>query len=89
MTVTDQPSTTPITAYRGGPGAQDQARRDVGQRELSPRVVDELVGALGGVLVDAVDIQRHQRVLDVAAGTGSSAYSAARLAWAPARSPPT
>jgi SAM-dependent methyltransferase len=44
-----------------------------------PTVVDEIVAPLGGILVDAVDIQPRQRVLDVAAGTGTSAIPAARL----------
>lgn len=43
-----------------------------------PAVVDEVVHTLGGILVDAVGIQSGQRVLDVAAGTGSSAIPAAR-----------
>ncbi|GAA3569238.1 class I SAM-dependent methyltransferase [Microlunatus spumicola] len=43
-----------------------------------PRVADEVVGGLGQVLVDTVDVQAGQRVLDVAAGTGSSALPAAR-----------
>src|SRR3712207_5190709 len=43
-----------------------------------PAVADEVVGSLGGVLVEAVDVQRGQQVLDVAAGTGSSAVPAAR-----------
>src|SRR3712207_2758795 len=43
-----------------------------------PAVADEVVGSLGGVLVEAVDVQRGQRVLDVAAGTGTSAVPAAR-----------
>lgn len=43
-----------------------------------PRVADEVVGGLGQVLVDTVDVQPGQRVLDVAAGTGSSALPAAR-----------
>lgn len=43
-----------------------------------PRVADELVGGLGTVLVEAVDVQPGQRVLDVAAGTGTSAHPAAR-----------
>ena len=43
-----------------------------------PTVVDDVVAALGGILVDAVDIQPGQRVLDVAAGTGTSALPAAR-----------
>lgn len=43
-----------------------------------PTVVDEVVRTLGGILVDAVDVQPGQRVLDVAAGTGTSAIPAAR-----------
>lgn len=43
-----------------------------------PAVVDEVVHTLGGVLVDAVDVQPGQRVLDVAAGTGTSAIPSAR-----------
>lgn len=43
-----------------------------------PTVVDEVVHTLGGILVDALDIQPGQRILDVAAGTGTSAIPAAR-----------
>ncbi len=77
MTVTDQPSTTPITATEADRALKTK-HAAMWASGSYPRVVDELVGALGGVLVDAVDIQRHQRVLDVAAGTGSSAIPAAR-----------
>lgn len=41
-------------------------------------VVDDVVAPLGGVLVDAVDVRPGQHVLDVAAGTGTSAVPAAR-----------
>ncbi|HEY5821718.1 MAG TPA: class I SAM-dependent methyltransferase [Propionibacteriaceae bacterium] len=41
-------------------------------------VVDEVVGSLGGILVETLDVHAGQRVLDVAAGTGSSALPAAR-----------
>lgn len=41
-------------------------------------VVDEVVHTLGGILVDAVDVRPGQRVLDVAAGTGTSAIPSAR-----------
>jgi SAM-dependent methyltransferase len=44
-----------------------------------PTVVDDVVASLGGILVDTVGIQPGQRVLDVAAGTGTSALPAARL----------
>lgn len=43
-----------------------------------PSVADQVVGGLGAVLVEAVDVQPGQRVLDVAAGTGTSAVPAAR-----------
>src|SRR3954447_23088595 len=43
-----------------------------------PTVVEDVVAALGGVLVDTVDIRPGQQVLDVAAGTGTSALPAAR-----------
>ena len=43
-----------------------------------PTVVDDIVAPLGGILVDAVDVQPGQQVLDVAAGTGTSALPAAR-----------
>ncbi|GAB2595207.1 class I SAM-dependent methyltransferase [Microlunatus antarcticus] len=43
-----------------------------------PRVADEVVGGLGEILVATLDVQAGQRVLDVAAGTGSSALPAAR-----------
>jgi ubiquinone/menaquinone biosynthesis C-methylase UbiE len=43
-----------------------------------PTVVDDIVGPLGGILVDTVDVQKGQRVLDVAAGTGTSALPSAR-----------
>ena len=41
-------------------------------------VVDDVVSPLGGILVETVDVQPGQRVLDVAAGTGTSALPAAR-----------
>ncbi len=43
-----------------------------------PAVVEDVVAPLGGTLVDVVDVQPGQRVLDVAAGTGTSALPAAR-----------
>lgn len=43
-----------------------------------PTVADDIVGPLGGLLVNAVDVRPGQRVLDVAAGTGTSALPAAR-----------
>jgi ubiquinone/menaquinone biosynthesis C-methylase UbiE len=41
-------------------------------------VVDDVVAPLGGILVETLDVQPGQRVLDVAAGTGTSALPAAR-----------
>ena len=43
-----------------------------------PTVVDEVVHTLGGTLVETVDVRPGQRVLDVAAGTGTSAIPSAR-----------
>lgn len=43
-----------------------------------PAVVTEVVASLGGVLVEALDVRADQRVLDVAAGTGTAALPAAR-----------
>ncbi len=43
-----------------------------------PTVADEVVGSLGGILVETVNVRAGQRVLDVAAGTGTSAIPAAR-----------
>ncbi len=43
-----------------------------------PAVADEIVASLGGILVDAAGIEAGQKVLDVAAGTGTSAIPAAR-----------
>lgn len=42
------------------------------------RVAREIVSPLGAVLVDALDITEGERVLDVAAGSGSAAVRAAR-----------
>ena len=41
-------------------------------------MVEDVVAPLGGILVETVNVQRGQRVLDVAAGTGTSALPAAR-----------
>lgn len=43
-----------------------------------PTVVEEIVGALGATLVETVGVQPGERVLDVAAGTGTSAIPSAR-----------
>ncbi|MDF2580978.1 MAG: putative methyltransferase [Microbacterium sp.] len=41
-------------------------------------VVEHVVHPLGGILVETIDVQPGQRVLDVAAGTGTSAIPSAR-----------
>ncbi len=43
-----------------------------------PTVVEEVVHTLGRTLVETIDVQAGQRVLDVAAGTGTSAIPSAR-----------
>jgi SAM-dependent methyltransferase len=43
-----------------------------------PTVVEEVVHTVGGILVEAIGVEAGQRVLDVAAGTGTSAIPAAR-----------
>lgn len=43
-----------------------------------PAVVDQVVHPLGGILVEAIGVRPGQRVLDVAAGTGTSAIPSAR-----------
>jgi SAM-dependent methyltransferase len=75
MTTTS--TTPPITAT-----AEDQALKAKHAAMWAsgsyPTVVQDIVGSLGGILVDTVAIQSGQRVLDVAAGTGTSALPAAR-----------
>ncbi len=73
-------TTTDRTAFTGTP--QDDALKAKHAAMWAsgnyPVVADEVVGPLGGILVEAVDVQPGQRVLDVAAGTGTSAVPAAR-----------
>jgi SAM-dependent methyltransferase len=75
MTTTSRP--TPITAT-----PEDQALKAKHAAMWAsgsyPTVVDDVVYPLGGILVETVDVHRGQRVLDVAAGTGTSAIPAAR-----------
>jgi SAM-dependent methyltransferase len=76
-TPTTTPDSTPIT---GTPEDQAlKAKHAAMWASGSYRtVVDEVVAPLGGILVDTVDVHRGQRVLDVAAGTGTSALPSAR-----------
>jgi SAM-dependent methyltransferase len=73
-------TTTKPTAFSGSP--EDDALKAKHAAMWAsgnyPAVVDEIVGSLGGVLVETVDVQGGQHVLDVAAGTGTSAVPAAR-----------
>lgn len=70
-------TTQPITAT-----AEDQALKTKHAAMWASgsyrTVVDDIVGPLGGILVETVNVQPGQRVLDVAAGTGSSALPATR-----------
>jgi len=76
-TTTTAPTSAPVTAT-----AEDQALKAKHAAMWASgsyrTVADEIVGPLGSILVDTVDVQRGQRVLDVAAGTGTSAHPAAR-----------
>ena len=67
-TITDTPEDRALKAKHAAMWASGSYRT----------VVDDVVAPLGGILVEAVDVQRGQRVLDVAAGTGTSAIPAAR-----------
>jgi SAM-dependent methyltransferase len=77
MTTTTSTTTPPITAT-----AEDQALKAKHAAMWASgsyrTVVDEVVGSLGRTLVETVDVRNGQRILDVAAGTGSSALPAAR-----------
>jgi SAM-dependent methyltransferase len=78
MTTTSEPSTSmPITETPEDHALK--AKHAAMWASGSYRTVaGEVVGPLGGILVETVDVQRGQRVLDVAAGTGTSALPAAR-----------
>jgi ubiquinone/menaquinone biosynthesis C-methylase UbiE len=78
MATTSTPSTTaPVT---GTPEDQAlKARHAAMWASGSYRtVVDDVVAPLGRLLVDTIDVRSGQQVLDVAAGTGTSALAAAR-----------
>jgi ubiquinone/menaquinone biosynthesis C-methylase UbiE len=76
-TTSDKNTGTPITATPEGQAlkAKHAAMWASGSYRT---VVEEIVEPLGGILVDTVDVQSGQRVLDVAAGTGTSALPSAR-----------
>lgn len=82
MTTTTNPTTTPAATTQPSPAEQDRALKAKHAAMWAsgdyPTVVDDVVGSLGGILVEALDVQPGQRVLDVAAGTGTSAVPAAR-----------
>jgi SAM-dependent methyltransferase len=75
--MTTTPTTTPTTTTR-----EDQALKAKHAAMWAsgsyPTVVDDVVASLGAILVETVDVQPGQRVLDVAAGTGTSALPSAR-----------
>jgi SAM-dependent methyltransferase len=75
--MTTTTTTTSITAT-----AEDQALKAKHAAMWAsgsyPTVVNDIVEPLGGILVETVDVQRGQQVLDVAAGTGTSAIPSAR-----------
>ena len=75
MTTTSNPAPTTGTPADDALKAKHAAMWASGNY---PAVADDIVGSLGRVLVEHVDVQRGQRVLDVAAGTGTSAIPAAR-----------
>jgi SAM-dependent methyltransferase len=77
VTQTTTPATTPATATEADRAlkAKHAAMWASGNY---PAVADQVVGTLGARLVDTVGIRPGQRVLDVAAGTGTSALPAAR-----------
>jgi SAM-dependent methyltransferase len=78
MSTTSTPSTTtPVTAT-----PEDRALKAKHAAMWASgsyrTVVDDVVAPLGRILVDTVDVRSGQKVLDVAAGTGTSALAAAR-----------
>jgi SAM-dependent methyltransferase len=77
--ITDRTATTaPITAT---PADRALKRKHAAMWASGsyPTVVEEIVGPLGGILVGTVGVASGQRVLDVAAGTGTSALPSARV----------
>lgn len=75
MSTTD---TTPTETAQQDRELKDRHRRMWALGDYG-RVCREIVSPLGAVLVDALAIGEGERVLDVAAGTGSAAVRAARL----------
>jgi SAM-dependent methyltransferase len=84
--MTSTTSTTTTTAAGTGPITATPEDRALKAKHAAMwasgsyrSVVEDLVEPLGGVLVETVGVQHGQRVLDVAAGTGSSALPSARV----------
>ncbi|MBA4607759.1 methyltransferase domain-containing protein [Aeromicrobium sp. Marseille-Q0843] len=74
MGITD---TTATDAVQQDTELKNKHRRMWGLGDY-PRVAREIVSPLGAVLVDALEVNPGERVLDVAAGTGSAAVRAAQ-----------
>ena len=76
MTVTE--TTTPTTAAAAADKILKTKHAAMWASGDYSRVADEIVGALGGLLVEAAGVRPGDKVVDVAAGTGTSALPAAR-----------
>jgi len=76
MTVTE--TTTPSAAAEADKALKSKHAALWASGDYS-RVADEIVGSLGGLLVAAAGVRAGDTVVDVAAGTGTSALPAARL----------
>ena len=75
MTVTE--TTTPAAAAEADKALKTKHAAMWASGDYS-RVADEIVGSLGGLLVEAAEVRAGDKVVDVAAGTGTSALPAAR-----------
>ena len=75
MTVTE--TTTPSAAAEADKALKTKHAAMWASGDYS-RVADEIVGSLGGLLVEAAGVRAGDKVVDVAAGTGTSALPAAR-----------
>ena len=75
MTVTE--TTTPAAAAEADKALKTKHAAMWASGDYS-RVADEIVGSLGGLLVAAAGVRAGDKVVDVAAGIGTSALPAAR-----------